>query len=870
MTPERFQQIDKLLDLALEREPCERRRFLDEACDGDEALRMKLESLLRSHEQASGSLVNPPSNLADEILAVREQTHAPAEGSDWPASASKILGRYVVTEKLGGGGMGVVYAAHDPELNRKIAIKLMPPVLSDSMSASEGRARLLREAQAMARLSHPNVIVIYDVGTFDEEVFIAMEHVEGSTLAEWMSQRKRPWREIASTFVQAGRGLAAAHAAGIVHRDFKPDNVLVDNDGRARVLDFGLARAAHAAAGTNGEAAASTAAKAVSAGAGMLGNAVTEPGKLMGTPAYMAPEQLKGQQGDAWSDQFSFCVALYQALYGERPFVGETVAALLEQMEQKNIGQAPSAVRVPARIRKALLRGLSWEREARYESMDRLLHELTRRPPAIWRWPLGAAVVLAALFAIGRFGREKPNTAQLRSIAVLPLENLTGDPTQEYFVDGMTDALTTNLAGIRSLHVISRTSVIQYKATKKPLPEIARELNVDAIVEGTVARWGDRVRIDAQLIHAATDRHLWASSYQRDLRDILALQSDVARAIAAEVQTELTPEEQSRLASPRTVNSEAYEAYLKGRYSSSKGTADGNNKGIEYYRQAIEKDPAYALAYAGLADTYNLLGFGQLAELPPKEAARNARTAAMKALELDDSLSEAHAALGFTKFSYDWDWVGAEKEYRRAVELNPNNAMAYHRYTFLLLRTRRYDEALRNIKRAHQIDPLSPSIHRVLVESLVNAGQADQAMEQTRKMLELHSESSHAHFGAGILYAQMGMHQEAIAELEKASSLSGGNAGIQSLLAESYIATGRRAEAEKILNELRARPDSATSAFWAAAIYADLGRKNEAFEWLEKCYEAHCAAMVHLNYRLAPLRSDPRYQDLLRRVGFPE
>jgi TolB-like protein len=306
---------------------------------------------------------------------------------------------------------------------------------------------------------------------------------------------------------------------------------------------------------------------------------------------------------------------------------------------------------------------------------------------------------------------------------VLPLENLTGDPAQDYFVDGMTDALITDLAKIRSLHVISRTSAMQYKAKKKPLPQIARELNVEAVVEGTVARSGDRVRIDARLIHAPTDRHLWANSYQRDFRDIFALQSDVAQAIAAEVQAELTPQEQSGLASSRTINPEAFEAYLKGRYLSNKGTGDGFNKSIEYFQQAIQKDPNYALAYAGLADAYNFFGFGYPDAPPFKELARSARTAAMKALDLDETLSEAHAAMGFTNFLWDWEWKAAEKEYQRALELNPNNAIGYHRYAVLLLSVGRYDEALRNFQRAQQFDPLSPLINRWLVESLAPLGE---------------------------------------------------------------------------------------------------------------------------------------------------
>src|SRR5712664_1594818 len=398
MTPERFQRIDELVTLAQARTANERAQFIREACGDDEDLRFEVESLL-AYQEEDGFSTHAPSKLAAELL--REQATENSGRASAAEGKNEALGRYKVLGELGTGGMGVVYSAYDPELGRKVAIKLVRPEASASLSASEGRARLLREARAMAQLSHPNAIAVYDVGTFGEQVFIAMEYVEGSTLAEWLSLKKRPWREVISMFVQAGRGLAAAHAAGIVHRDFKPDNVLVGNDGRVRVLDFGLARAAGAADGTNSVFAndPTTTEKKLSERAGMLSLALTEPGKLMGTPAYMAPEQLRGQLGDARTDQFSFCIALYQGLYGELPFSGETVTALLNQMEQKRVKEAPSAVRLPARVRKVLLRGLNPAREERYESMDQLLKELTRRPPAIWRWSL-ALVLLAALVGL--------------------------------------------------------------------------------------------------------------------------------------------------------------------------------------------------------------------------------------------------------------------------------------------------------------------------------------------------------------------------------------------------------------------------------------------------------------------------------------
>lgn len=503
--------------------------------------------------------------------------------------------------------------------------------------------------------------------------------------------------------------------------------------------------------------------------------------------------------------------------------------------------------------------------ERQRSKKPRLSHRL-----AISGAALAAVGILLMGLEIGGWRRAKP--LRIESLAVLPLENLSGDPAQDYFADGITDELTTNLAQIRSLRVISRTSAMQYKGTKKPLPQIARELEVDAVVEGAVVRSGNQVKITAQLIHAATDRHLWAKSYERDLRDVIGLEREAAQAIATEVRAELTPEESNHLASGRTVSPEAYEGYLKGRYYSSKGTSVGINKAVEYFQQAIEKDPNYALAYAGLADAYNLLGFGVVSGLPPKEAAHKAKAAATKALALDDTLSEAHAALGFTKFLYDWDWEGTEREYRRVIELSPGSAIGYHRYGLQLGLRGRFDEALAKIKHAQQLDPLSPENNRFVMVSLLRAGQSDQAMEQARKMLELHPDSFHTHLGLGMAYVQERKYAEAIVELQKASDISGGTASARSLLANAYVGLGNKREAEKILNELKRLSNPGILAYQIAVVSADLGRNNEALAWLEKGYEERCAAMVHLkvDLRLSALHSDPRYQDLLRRIGLAD
>jgi len=460
---------------------------------------------------------------------------------------------------------------------------------------------------------------------------------------------------------------------------------------------------------------------------------------------------------------------------------------------------------------------------------------------------------------------------KIESIAVLPLENLSGDPEQEYFADGMTDALITNLGKIRALRVISRTTAMHFKGTKKTLPEIARELNVDAVVEGSVLRSGNRVRVTANLLHAPTDRHLWAESYERDLRDVLALQSDVAQAIAREVQIKLTPQEQTRLASRHPVNPEAYQAYVMGRYFWNKRTEDGLKKAITYFEQALDEDPGYAMGWAGLADCYNLLAIFDF--LPPKEGFPKAKEAATKALELDETLAEGHTSLGYVKDSYYWDWPGAEREFKRAIELNPNYATAHHWYSDHLEIVGRHDEAIAEIKRAQQLDPLSLTINAVAGLRFHTARRYDQAVEQLRKTLEMDPGFAVAHGWLGQAYEQKGQYEDAIAEHEKAREGLPGTAYALAALGHAYAAAGKRNEALRILTDLNERRKTTyVSPYAIGVIHVGLGQEDRALEWLERAYEDRDSWLSWLKAdpRLDPLRSDPRFQDLLRRMNFPE
>lgn len=462
---------------------------------------------------------------------------------------------------------------------------------------------------------------------------------------------------------------------------------------------------------------------------------------------------------------------------------------------------------------------------------------------------------------------------KIESIAVLPMENLSGDPKQEYFAEGMTEELITDLGKISALRVISRTSVMRYKRTKKPLPEIGRELHVDAIVEGTVLRSGDRVRITANLLYAPTDRHLWAQTYERNLDDVLALQDEVARAIASQIKVKLTPQENARLASSRPVNPEAHRLYLLGRFYWNKRTEEGFKKAIDHFQRAIKIDPAYAPAYAGLADSYAMLGAGFYAVLPPKVAYPKAEVAARKALRLDSTLAEAHTTLAWSKAFFHWDWQGAEREFKRAIELNPGYANAHHWYALFLTIMGRHREAIAEDRRAQSLNPLSLIISAdMAMEALGPAGLYDQEMEQCRKTLEMDASFPLAHACLSEGYMHVGMYPEAVTEMLKAIDLSGGSAVWVSALAQIHALAGRRDEAVKILNELKTRSRREyVSPNLFAYIYASLGENDQAFAYIEKAYEEHTDLVggLKVGRELDPLRSDPRYQDLVRRMNFP-
>jgi TolB-like protein/Flp pilus assembly protein TadD len=767
------------------------------------------------------------------------------------------LGPYEVLAPLGAGGMGEVYRARDIRLKRDVALKVLP-----ALSAGDTLHRFEREAQAAAALDHPNIVSVHDVGTHGALPYVVMELLEGATLRERLGGGPLPVETAVSFGRALARALAAAHEKGIVHRDLKPENVFVTRDETPKVLDFGLARRDATGPVSETEQTASQ---------------ITEPGTTLGTVGYMAPEQVRGLPAHAAADVFAFGAVLYEMLSGRRAFRGasaiETLHAILKE-------EPPplSAIRrdVPPNLEAVVRRCLAKDPALRYASGRELASALDAlaaaplAPPRAGRPRVlaaaGLVVVALALLAAWRLARHPPAPAgRIASLAVLPLDNFSRDPEQEYFSDGMTEALIADLAQIRSLRVISRTSVMPYKKSGKALPRIARELNVDALVEGSVMRAGARVRITAQLVDGRSDRHLWARSYERDLKDALSLQSEVARSIAREIAAELTPEEETRLG-PKPVDPDAEEAYLKGRSRLLKGTERDIRGAIVLFEQAIAKDRRAARPYAGLADAYCQL---RSVYAPPSEVMPQARAAASKAIELDPALPEAHVSLANVHFFYEFDWTGAEKEYRRALELNPSSAEAHDAYANFLGALDRRAEASAEIARAIELDPLSPLIRAD--ESWVRymAREYPRAVEASLKAVELGPDFWWAHTTLGLAYEKTGRYTDAIAELETASRMDD-NTAILEMLGGVYAASGRKKEARAVLDRLEERSRASyVCPYEIATVYAELGEKDPAIALLEKSKREHadCLPWAKADSKLDSLRRDPRFGALMKGIG---
>ncbi len=756
------------------------------------------------------------------------------------------LGPYEILVPIGAGGMGEVYKARDTRLDREVAIKVLPA----AFAADPDRLRRFeQEARATAALDHPNILAIHDLGTHDGSPYLVAELLEGSPLRERLKDGPLPCREAVEIATQVAHGLAAAHARGIFHRDLKPENLFLTTDGIVKILDFGLAKLAVRPAGDETPTEATTQTQQ------------TAGGVLLGTVPYMAPEQARGMPVDQRADVFAFGVVLYEMLDGKRPFRGatstDTVAAILRDEPP------PLPASVPAALAAVVSRCLAKEPGERYQGGGELKAALDGLPRATGTDRHDPRRETAR-------ARQTARRKRIRSVVVLPLLDFSRDPEQEYFADGMTEALIADLAKIRALRVISRTSAMRYKATGKSLPEIAAELGVDGVVEGSVMRVGRRVRITAQLIHAATDTHLWAESYERDFEDVLLLQSEVARAIVGEIRIAVTTEEARRLASPRHVDPEAYDACLKARFHYYRLSREHLDTALQYFHLALEKDPSCARAWAGIAATWSALtdaGF-----VPPHEAIPKAKEAALRALELDDSLVEVRVDLANISFCCDWDWSGAEREFRRAIDLDPNSAEARFFYADFLISMGRNDEAEAEARRALELDPFSFFMQGFFGWHLVYLHRCDDAIVHLNKTLQMETDFSSAHLGLWGAFYRKGLREEALAAARRFFAVLGDGEVVEAL---------RRGEAESGYEgamrlaalELEKRAAAAhVPAVRIARLWAHAGDADRALEWLEKAHTWRESPLVHLRvgWDWDSLRGDPRFQSLLHRMKFPE
>jgi serine/threonine-protein kinase len=783
--------------------------------------------------------------------------------------AGARLGPYEVLGPLGAGGMGEVYRAFDTRLDREVAVKVLPGRLAENPSAL---SRFEREAKALAALSHPNVLTILDFGREGSVTYTVTELLQGENLRMRLLRTHMSWKEAAELCSEVAEGLAAAHSRGIVHRDLKPENIFLTGDGIPKILDFGLARREAPADAVEYRR--------------EQGQTQTEPGVLMGTVGYMSPEQVTGMAADARSDIFSLGCILHEMVTGSRPFAGrtgaETLAAILrdEPADPTRSGRP-----VPAELAGVIRHCLDKRPDHRFQTARDMAFALkailagTPLPtPAVAPVALGRKriVVIGVVLAVVVLGliivvtRGLPGTvAAVHSVAVLPFQNVSGDPAQDYFVDGMTEELIANLAKVEKLRVISRTSVMHYKGTNKPLPQIARELNVNSIVEGSVLRSGHRVRITVQLVRAATGQALWAESYEKHLTDILAVQADAARAIVGEIKIRLSPEEGKRLAKVRPVDPEAYDAYLKGRFFWSKFTGDDYQTSIEFFQKAIEKDPTYAPAYAGLANAYRAMAFEGL--IPPGEGMPKAESAAREAQALDDTLAEVHFALGMNRLAR-WDLVTCLDELRKALSASPHDAVIRRFYSQTLSRVSRWEEAIAEGKHAQELDPLSVETNRALGSVFYWAGRNEEALNQYEKSVELDPKDARLHGHLADVYARKGIYPEAIAEQQKYLSLSGDEEAAQDL-GRDFASSGYHAAMKALYRKTLAFLEEAAKYAYVspvhfAVLHAKLGENDKAFAWLEKAFEERqpWLGQLQVDPQFESLSSDPRFADLVRRI----
>jgi serine/threonine protein kinase/Flp pilus assembly protein TadD len=785
----------------------------------------------------------------------------------------KKLAHYRLVSRLGAGGMGEVYLAEDTRLGRKVALKILP---AEFVADADRVRRFEQEARAVSALNHPNILVIYEIGKERGVHFIATEFIEGQTLRQKLDAEKLKVWETLDLAVQIAEALQAAHATGIVHRDIKPENIMLRPDGYVKVLDFGLAKlneTRNAEHGTRNEESTVSDIHRSS----FRDHPFTNPGTVMGTAHYMSPEQARGLKVDARSDIFSFGIVLYEMLAGQKPFTGQTmsdVLAAILRAEPPPLSQ--SVPSLPAELDRCIAKALYKDCNARYQTISELLNDLKRLRQRL-DFEDQATVILdssANLTATTRIS-SAPRKTRLRktidSLAVLPLINASRDANLEYLSDGITESIINTLSQLPKLRVVPRSTVFRYKGKSVDPQEAGEELGVRAVFAGRIVQVRDAIILKAELIDVAQQSQLWGEQYRHKNKDIFALETEISADISEKLRLRLSGAEKKKLVKRYTENTEAYHLYLKGRYFTNKRTNAWIKKGIEHFQQAIDLDPNYALAYAGLADAYSFLASSTGGQ-PPREVYPKAEAAALQALELDDTLGEAHSTLGFCRLLFDWDFAAAEREYKRAIELSPNYANAHDGYSFYLKATGQHEAAIKACERAQALDPLSMFATLSLGWAYYFARDYDRALMQARKVLDMDANFGFAHWHAGKTYLQKGMFAEAVASLRQALNLIGGTPPFIAFLGHAYARAGKHREARQMLTQLqRLSHKQYVSSYFLAIIHLGLGEMDETFAWLEQAYEERSGFLAFLGVEpmLDELRGDARFANLLQRVGLP-
>jgi serine/threonine-protein kinase len=762
--------------------------------------------------------------------------------------AGTTLGRYEIRSKIGEGGMGEVYLAQDTKLDRKVALKILPREFAED---KDRMSRFVREAKSASALNHPNIITIHEIGEADGTHFISTEYIEGETLQTRLKGESLSLKSTLEIAVQAASALDAAHRAGIVHRDIKPANVMVRRDGIVKVLDFGIAKPS-----------ATDSSEVDREGATRL-QVKTQAGMIMGTVAYMSPEQARGKETDARTDIWSFGCVLYEMLTRQQPFQGETMTDVLANIiHREPVSILTNRKDAPAELERILTKTLCKNKDERYHSTKELFNDLKQLQT---RMLVEAELIRSGE---GEYVTQIQPSPFLNSIAVLPFANISTDSDNEYFSEGLTEEIIMNLSKLQMLRVVARGSTMRYVKEGKTHEQAAKDLGVQYLLEGSVRRQGKDLRITAQLIDAVQDVYLWAETYRGTMEDIFEIQEKVAAEIVQALQLRLSPDEEQILKKRFTKNTEAYQLYLQGRFFWNKRSEESLKTAITYFEKAIEKDPRYALAWAGIADSYSLLG--EYGNIPRKEIYPKAEAAINKALEIDDRLAEVHTSFASILMLSKWDWVNSEKEFKLALELNPNYATAHHWYSQWFLNMGRLEESLRMISRAVELDPVSQAILKDKGLTLYYSRQYDDTIKMARKALELDPHYAAAHRLLSLAYQGKELFDDAIAENRYWGALTGNQIETTVALAQLYAVSRQREDAKKLVEVVEQDKLMIDQVYRGLAlVYAALGENDSAFKWLEESYQRREESLLNLKVdpKADRLRSDPRFIALLRQIG---